>query len=405
MRAIIRTQVTVTSWMMAFSLLLGCGGANFAGSGGGGGDGKSGSGSDANAKDGKGNPGDTDIGLGQGDGLQWFFQCETDLVPTPSPVNPKDELIEGSGPHYYPKSKAEGLPVTFSGHICRPATLPRDIVFVIDTSGSMLFNDVRLGNSCGRLEAIQAVIASIAPGSARFAIATFSSGLGRSSSSLHADPQAMFNEVSGGGNHADVLCAADGDTNYTAGMRKATELLGTGRTGATKEVYFISDGQPTQGNTGIPEAEALRNVGVTIGQEKMKATIATVMLNGTDQVLENSIASKDAQGKPLHAYVTQAGSLAQVLTNLSQNAFSKGQLKYRALNSQSKDGKWEILDITSSLQGLDFILPSIKIDREQAKEGLEVEVEYFDMHDNHYTIGGRLEWKDVPQKSEKKPRK
>ncbi len=392
MQVVIHKRVACIAWMMMLSLHFGCGSADFAGSSAPAQ--KPPQSQDAKKPEPKPGPGGADGGVAKGEGVQWFFQCETDLVPTPTPVNPRDDLIEGAGDHYYPGANAAGLPVTFSGHICKPASLPRDIVFVIDTSGSMFANDFPRGGTCSRLEAIQSVINSITPGTAQFGIATFSSGLGRSSSGLSPDANTLFADVSGGGNIADVVCAYDGDTNYTAGMRRGGELLATGRPDATKEIYFISDGQPTQGNTGIAEAEQLKNVGVTIGQDTIKATIATVMLNGTDEVLEKSIASKDANGKPLHAYVGQAGNLAQTLTALSQNGFSKGQLKYRPLNPQQKDAKWEVIDITPSLKGLDFILPSIKIDREQAKEGLEVEVEYFDMHDNHYTIGGKLLWKD-----------
>jgi hypothetical protein len=199
---------------------------------------------------------------------------------------------------------------------------------------------------------------------------------------------ALFADLAPGGNIADVLCNATGDTNYQAALVKAGEILTAGRPLATKEIYFVSDGQPNGGEEGVAEADTLKNVGVNVGSDFLTVTIATVMLGGTDQILEQQIASKDPSGKPLHAYVAQTSQLTKVLTDLAANGIAGGSIKYRPIGTT----QYTTLSLLDHVQGFDFTLPSISIGMDQAPNGLEVLLEYYDRHDNRYSSGGKLLW-------------
>lgn len=327
--------------------------------------------------------------------LTWFFQCDSTKVDPPKAKGDDDPVIEGSGPFEFQPEKLKGTPITVSGHLCRPSDLPRDIVFVIDTSGSMgpqLGNhDPRVNGTCSRLQAVQSVIQSIPAGTARFSIVTFSDHVNFASSAMFEKADELYNDAKHGGQLADVVCEADGGTNYREALSKAGAILERGRPKATKEIYFVSDGEPDDGYDGEFEATALKS-GVKIGQDWVPVAIATVMLAGNDQVLETKIASKDRSGKPMHAYVSAAANLAKVLTDLAANGFESGTLKYRPTGTLV----YKTLSLLEHVQGYDFSLPSFSISKEDAPSGLEVLLEYYDRHANRYSSGGKLTWSQSP---------
>lgn len=380
-----------TALLGLFLPLVGCGGdADFGGSG-------SRKKSEDNTKADAGGgdevdepPGDDSANLSPYASLTWYWQCATDPVNVPAPTE-DDAIVENEGPHEMQKSKLAGTPVTISGHLCPPAQLPRDIMFVIDTSGSMggtTNNDPRIGDTCGRLQAVESVIAAAPAGSARFGITTFSSTVDATTSGLFETKDQLFANIAPGGNIADVLCAANGSTNYGTGLDRAEVLLKGGRADATKEIYFVSDGQPSDGTAGPAKAQTLKTVGVNIGTEFIPVTIATVMLAGVDTVLESEMASRDANGKALHAYVAQTGELTKALTDLAANEIVSAELSYRPMGG----GDWIALDLMSHLQGYDFTLPPFTIDIEDGAPGLEVLYEYRDRHDHRVATGGKILW-------------
>ena len=84
-----------------------------------------------------------------------------------------------------------------------------------------------------------------------------------------------------------MVCNATGDTNYDAGLGRAKGDLEGGRPGATEEIYVISDGQPDPAyQDGHAIASLLKTSGVDVGGTLMPVTIATIMLAGTDVVLD-----------------------------------------------------------------------------------------------------------------------
>lgn len=331
-------------------------------------------------------------------GLTWFWQCTSNPVPTPA-AKPTEQVLEGTGPHKIDHEKLKGTPITFSGHLCEPKELSRDIVFVVDVSGSMNQNDPRVGDSCGRLQAIESVMASVTNGNANFSIVTFGTLLTRSSTTFFNNQQDLYADITGGGNIADTLCSNGGGTNYDAGLTRSAALLNLGREMATKEIYFISDGKPNGGQDGIAIASNLKMNGVTINGKQQNVTIATVMLAGQDEVLEKFIASTDSTGKPMHAFVAQTAELAKVLTDLSDNEIVGAELRYRAVGGD----QFTVLNLLDHLKGFDFVLPSINIDVAGQSEGLEVEYEYWDKHDNRYTTGGKLLWTAISSENQTTP--
>lgn len=323
--------------------------------------------------------------------LTWFWQCDSSPITLPDDGD-DNPVLEGAGPHKFDPNQVSGTPVTFSGHLCQPQEIPRDIVFVVDVSGSMATNDRGINGACGRRSAIESVMNTVTNGNARFGIVTFASGLSRSSSMLADNQASLYADVAPlVGDVGNTICAAAGGTNYDAGLSRAAELLRSGRPNATKEIYFISDAEPDAGRDGIALANSLKTVGIDVGGTIRPVTIATVMLAGTDTILEKSIASKDAAGVPLHAYVTQTAQLEKVLADLSNNKIVGGELRYRFIG----DKEFTVVNLLDHLQGFDFVLPSITIDVQAYSTGLEVEYEYWDKHDNRYVTGGKLLWTAV----------
>jgi len=337
--------------------------------------------------------------------LTWHWQCASSPGTAPTPPTPDDVVVVGSSDRTFQASRFAGVPMTVQGEIC-PLETQRDIVFVIDVSGSMgdrvvggqnlAGNDPRINGSCGRLAAMQSVIDSATAGSnARFAGVTFNGGVATVSPAFASNAQGIFT-----GNLADVVCAAAGGTNYTASLDRAEQLLLNARPGASKEIYFITDGQPYDGAAnplertninGVPSAARLHapppaGAGVTI---------VTVML-GVDAIgnnhLQTLIASKSPAGTPLHANVANASQLAATVTQLAQNDLSIGSVKYRAIGAST----WAEFNLLSGRSGNRFALPPITIDVASAPYGLEMEYSYQDKRGKTYSSSGSIKWTSTP---------
>jgi hypothetical protein len=337
------------------------------------------------------------------DQLTWFWQCESAPETAPQ-TSGGDVVIYGSGDHRFQSSSFDKTPLVFSGKVCPPVTYPRDIIFVVDVSGSMSGaggNDPKVGSgpstTCGRLQAVQAIVDDITSrgGDSRFAIVTFSTGIAAKSSTMFGDRVNLFADISQGSNIANTLCAANGSTNYGAGLSAAESILNGSRTGAIKEIYFVSDGEPTDsGGPGI--AQNLKLSGININGKATPVTIATTMLgNGKDTVLRTQIASLDSSGKPLHAGSVQASDLAKTLSILAANEIIEGKMLYRPLATDA----WQEISLLQSMKGYNFTAPSITIDRSVAPNGLEVSFEYRDQHNNIYSSQGKISWSDLPTKT------
>ncbi len=313
--------------------------------------------------------------------VTWLWQCQattpggpvTPPAPTQTP-QPEDgtAVILGAGTHVLDRDVSQGTNVTLAGDLCAPEVQPRDLFFVIDTSASMDGNDPFENNTCGRVQGVEAVLKSLAVGENQMGILTFSSSVNLFTNQFYKKPTELYAALAPQGNTAEVICGEDGTTNYQAAMIKAGEILALGRPQATKELFFISDGEPNGGEDGIVEAASLKNPGVTIGGKSYPVTIATIMLNGTDTVLQNSIASKDSAGKPLHVLVNQASQLAKALSDLAENPIVKASMKYRS----KAQANFREVDLLATADNKKFQLPAITFTFQEMKDGIEVIYQY-----------------------------
>ena len=341
---------------------------------------------DANRRDGSYDP------TLHGQYLTWDIPCDKSQGEPATTPDGKPVLFIGGGDHVVSKADVADRPIIFSGKVCHASDSKRDIVLVVDVSGSMDDNDPRKGNSCARLRALDQVLQISASGqNNQFAIATFSSAVEVASSRFFDNAQDLYADLSANGNIADVVCAETSGTNYTAGFQEAWNRLSMGRPDALKEVYFLSDGAPDRGKEGVELAAQLKAGGINIDGKYIKTTIATVMLgSGNDDILKNKIASKTPDGTVLHARA-DASNLADILGQLAQNGIQTGYLNYRALTAGDQ-GKWQRVDLRPYLKDGGFILPSMAVDPSTVGTGIEIRLEYYDRTGQKYVVSGRLIW-------------
>lgn len=332
--------------------------------------------------------------------LNWYWQCAND--PGTAPVQGvSDAVIKDGGNHSFSTTNfAKDVPVTISGRLCPPSKYPRDIVFVIDVSGSMQQNDKEKSRSCGRLAAVKNIIANaVTQGKdARFGLVTFSDNVKAQSSAMFADDANLFADIGGAANPAAILCDTNGNTAYGAGLSAAEKILKSSRAGAIKEIYFISDGEPTDLDAsmvslGVPIASRLRLPGVSISGTMTPVKIATVKLGKEDgAVLKNNIASRDKNGNPFYALATDASLLADTLNKLAANDIDTGTVKYRPIG----DPNWTEIVIKDLVKDYNFTIPAFNTSVASAPNGLEVSFEYSDLHNNIYSNQGTIQWQSTP---------
>lgn len=313
--------------------------------------------------------------------VNWLWTCDTQTGKDGEKSG--NVVLHNAGKYDLKADKNARIPVKFSGSVCTPQQAPRDIVIVIDVSGSMTANDPVIGNSCGRLNAVNSLLSSIPKGSdVRYGIVTFSSGVVAHSSKFFSDATGLFQDAmasAGVSTVVDVLCDAAGDTNYDSALTSAQGLFATARPTASKEIFFVSDGEPTGKNDGKVAAAALRNSGVTIG---------TIMLDGNDQVLQQFIASKDPAGQPLHSKVTAANQLAQAFAKVAKNDLIGAELRWRIVGA----AQFTVINLLGQSSNLKFDLAPISISVDEASRGMEVEYEYWDSRGKHYKSQGIISW-------------
>jgi len=333
------------------------------------------------------------------DQLTWFWQCESSPA-SHAATQGGHVVIEGDGDHTFKSKSFDKTPLVFSGKVCPPVTYPRDIVFVIDVSRSMdgwgaKGNDPLTGKSCGRLKAVEAIVNDITArgGDSRFGIVTFSTGVEAKSTTMYPSRASLFADISKGGNIEDTLCAGIDGTNYGDGLGAAEAMLSGSRDGAMKEIYFVSDGEPTDVSAGPDAAKRLKAGIITNGGKNTPVTIATTMIGtGDDTVLKSQIASLDSNGVPLHARSVQAGQLASTLSKLAENKITEGKILYRPIGSDP----WQEISLSPDIKDYSFSLPSITLDMSVAPKGLEVTFEYRDQKKNVYSSQGRILWSEIP---------
>ncbi len=310
--------------------------------------------------------------------LQWRLPCQR----TASDAG----AIVGGGRHDVALGQASKLAISISGSVCEPAPTPREIVLVVDVTGSMgpgvgegFNHDPMRNGSCGRMEAVRHVLAKLpADGSARVSLITFNSRVTAKSRDFHSNGASLFADLESSTRRpiANVLCAAEGETDYAAALSSAGKLLDKyARTHVQREIYFITDGIPTV-RDGIREAQALKDDGVMI---------APIMLIGDETILRDHIASRDSSGQPLFRKVAEANLLPRALAELAVSKLVNVDLKYRASSAQD----WQSINLAPKLQGYNFSLSPLQFDMMVGKT-LEVKLETRDSRGRKTEVDGVL---------------
>lgn len=338
------------------------------------------------------------------DGVTWIFQCPTEPMPVP-PAGGNSLVLVDAGPHPYLRQRLVDVPVTVKGKICPTERMNRDGIFVIDVSGSMATEDPlkpidpadpQGPKTCGRLDALNAILDRLPAGTANFGIVTFDTSVIKSSSRLFSDKTALIADITNNGavGIVNVACANGGGTSYAAGLRRAKELFLASRQYATKEIYFLSDGAPSDTSAAVALANELKNVGIPINGQNKTATIATVMLGtANDSVLRTQIASLDVAGAPIHAVAANAGDLARILDGLADNHLEGSHLQHGGTGAAPTT-----VDIMQYLNPTtrEFTLPTMNLNIDLMQPAYELHFEYWDSHRNRFTIIGKLNWQDRP---------
>ena len=329
--------------------------------------------------------------------LTWVFQCPSDPIPIPVPVAHLGEIVYDTvSPHSAYRQQLAGTPVNVLGKVCKPHEMMRDIVFIIDVSGSMLVSDPVSGTKCGRLDAIDAVIALLPPNIVNYAITTFDDSQQAASDKFYSNKADLYNQITGGqpSKIHEKICAGIGYTEYTVGLNSAKTLFSLSRQFATKEIFFLTDGEPNETPGAITAiTDTMKNVGVPVGGQNHKVGIATIMLGtatpATDAILK-PMASTDSNGQPVYANAANASQLANVFSGLADN-----RLVGSAIMHGGDSQPHATIDIMSHLQtDMSFKLDPFALLINGGQSKYEVNFQYWDAHQNIIEFGGIIDWLD-----------
>ncbi len=322
--------------------------------------------------------------------LAWHLQCPTiNLAP---PALPAVD-IDGPGPHQIAMPAGEStLELQFSALACPLEEVARDVIVIIDVSGSMggtFGNDPLRQSSCGRLRAVRALLGQLQQTpEVRVGLVTFSdSAKIVGGGMLPADALLQSGDVS-----ASNLCSANGGTDYTDALAQASTMLTTfGRTLAQREVFMISDGEPSQGRDGVDEAAKLKS---PVSGGGHNAIIATLMLKGNDDALRR-LASTDSNNSPLHRRANQAEQLTAVLSRLASPEVKSLTVTYRSRVDEIL-GQQFAIDLSALGNNPLIELPALKIDTAKMTGGLTIQLERLDNFGRIAVLQGDLLWFQAP---------
>ncbi len=145
----------------------------------------------------------------------------------------------------------------------------------------------------------------------------------------------------------------------------------------SRQVFFISDGEPDDGKEGIDAAKILKTI----------STIATVMIGQIDEILREEIASRDDRGQPLHARIEDSGALTEALSALTDNYLESADMVI-----YSGEGEDETIDLQDKLDGFKFKATLPPINPKRYKNGLVIDLRYMDRFGNEKLERGQIKW-------------
>ena len=279
------------------------------------------------------------------------------------------------------------LSLKVTGKFCPPPSLGDGrILFTIDVSGSMSDTDLRSGDSCGRLDAVKAVIDQASNSqNIEAAAVLFHNSVVQTASftdlatfrSQYLKPEVFctfYTEKSSKSNLPGYTETKTAGTDYKKALEKVSELLATVKDGPEKKVvYFLSDGKPDTGDEGQQIAETIRQdvpdlifngllFGNSVQSDSNEFNALKTLAGNTDRVkllanasaLEGAIVGFPAGIKP----ETKAASLtftgqsqpqAIPFKSLSQIAGSRNEWQFELMPFQLEGDPGATNDITLTI--------------------------------------------------------
>lgn len=332
--------------------------------------------------------------------LTWLFHCPG-AATTRVPREPLEgeTIVDGESVYKMKRSDLQNTAVYIQGEVCAPEQAKRDVVMVFDVSGSMMTNDPlnAAKKSCGRLDSFEAFMSTVNWQTTQVGLLTFSDVLEDSSRQMYGSRDDLVNALTLGGKKqlTDVVCNDTGTTGYEPAFREAEKMFMISRPQASKEIFFVSDGEPFDRSQAERTALDLKTRGVWVQGTFYPVTIATVML-GNDQrasdYLRDNYASLDINQTPIHASVRDAGKLAETLKKMSGGATLVGS---SITHGQTSATNPTVVDVMPYLSDLKFELPPFVIDNKTvSQDDYEIKLQYWDSYRHRYIFKGKLELQD-----------
>lgn len=310
-------------------------------------------------------------GGGSGDGsgdvmrdASWSWPCGSQT--TDEEIEATDTM-EGGAKFLVAREGLAGLNVGFKGTFCESDPAPRDILFLLDGSLSMNWDDPTIAGSCGRLQAINAVTAKMSQeGDVRFGIAIFAPSFVASSRGFFASRDELYSDIlsnTGKSNILDVICSGKLGTDYNDGLAAAQSIINSAaRQEADVTIVFVSDGKPLFEQNGQMFSQSLKENGVNI---------LTVAVKGNESVLRDQVASRDQKGYPLHRRIGSVNDLGNTILELTSATTRTATLGFRPFGT----GPWNVMKVMGD-ESLEFNATPVAITIADNPKGIEVFYEY-----------------------------
>lgn len=313
--------------------------------------------------------------------IGWYFACLGETMEVPEKVE-GHLVFAGGGSHATSAAISQEIQLQLGGRLCNPEETKRNVVFIIDASGSMVENDPIINGECGRLRALKQMFRQ-ASGNTGFALVAFSESVVFASPQFVYTEQELYDQFESPEFPELTVCQALESTYYDRGLEAAEALFEGIPEGESKEVFFLSDGAPTFEHEGIQISQSLKLSGVTI---------AAIMLKGADMILKDYIASVDANGDPLFASAAEASVLEEIYSMLQERSrvgVVAAELGFRPLYS---DAEFTTVNPFEHLDGRNFKVPPMPLSSDVFHDGIEVYYRYRLKTGESETIWGQLEY-------------
>ena len=343
------------------------------------------------------------------DSIDWYFPCPFDAPDEPNRLvvppqgSSRNVILNGAGPFEFIKEEMAHLPVKVHGRVCPWKSMHREVTFVIDVSGSMKQNDPKddsAERTCGRLKALNVLIDKMPPDITKFGVVTYDAAIKYYSSKLFAKKSDLFADLLRSDSSkiiSDIVCEADGGTVYRQGILKAKQLFENGEGDATKELIFLSDGEPSDGYQAKQLATELKTKGVVSGGRRHNVSIATIFLGkaAPDPNVLLEMASVDASQippKPIYAEASHADQLADLLGRMIDNIRLQGSIL--TYSGDANNSVRETINVFTKIDARSqFVSPAFQLNLDRAQKNFILNFEYWDSIQNRSTYTGTLHWR------------